>query len=138
MSDTIDNNKERKTGMHSDNFLAKGFHELDEHLLDQNPPRITFEQGFYDKSDDAKLKYLVRLASTMNHASKLVSIERDELVKLLVLKDQQLEAQEESVRRNMEMLQSEVTRMNEQKQGFHAEVRRLNARIKELEDGDNS
>ena len=60
------------------------------------------------------------------------------LVEAIVLKEQQLEKQADGVRQNLEMLQSEVTKMNEHKQGFHAEVRRLNARIKELECGDHN
>lgn len=117
-------------------LLVEGFHKLDSRLLDNKAPKLTFLPGFYDKADPAKLKYLVRLASTMNHAAKLVSVERDNLVKLMVKKEMQLGKMAANVKANEMALQSEVTRMNAKQQGFHAEVRRLNARIRELERGD--
>ena len=119
-------------------LLVEGFHKLDDHLLDNQAPKLTLMSGFHDKDPATQVHYLLRLAATMNHAAKLISEERDALVEAIVLKEQQLEKQADGVRQNLEMLQSEVTKMNEHKQGFHAEVRRLNARIKELECGDHN
>lgn len=114
-------------------LMVEGFEKLDDHLLDRRPPKITWLKGFNDREDQVKIEYLKKLASTMNHAAKLISVERDKLVKLMVVKEQQLEKMASQVAANNQMLQSEVTRMNEQKQGFHAEVSRLNKRIKELD-----
>lgn len=118
------------------NLLVEGFHKLDDHLLDNKAPKLKLMSGFHDKDQTSQVRYLLRLAATMNHAAKLISEERDALVKAMVLKEKQLEKQSQGMERNLAMLQSEVTRMNEQRQGFHAEVRRLNTRIRELESGD--
>ena len=116
-------------------LLVEGFHRLDDHLLDRKAPKLTLMSGFHDKDQATQVRYLLNLAATMNHAAKLISEERDELVKKMVLKEQQLEEQSAAMENNLSMLQTEVTRMNEQKQGFHEEVRRLSARVRELESG---
>jgi len=118
-------------------LLVEGFHKLDDHLLDNKAPKLTLMSGFHDKDEATKTRYLLALAATMNHAAKLVSEERDALVEAIVLKEQQLEKLAAAMEANNNMLQSEVTKMNEHKQGFHAEVRRLNTRIRELERGDH-
>ncbi len=115
--------------------MVEGFHRLDDNLIDLKPPKIRFLAGFDKKEEPIKIEYLKKLASAMNHAAKLIQNERNQLVKLMVKKEQQLVKLAANVRANDAMLQSEVTRMNEQKQGFHAEVSRLNARIRELEVG---
>ncbi len=116
-------------------LLVDGFHRLDDHLLDRKAPKLMLMSGFHAKDEQSKIRYLLNLAATMNHAAKLISQERNELSKLIILKEQQLEKMVITVEANNQMLQSEVTRMNEQKQGFHTEVRRLNAKIRELESG---
>jgi len=118
-------------------LIVDGFHRLDDHLIERNPPKITFLDGFYKKEEPLKLTYLIKLASTMNHAAKLVSDERDQLLELMVKKEKQLEQMEKNVRANNEMLNSEVQRMNEKRQGFNDEIMRLTKRVKELERGDN-
>ena len=114
-------------------LLVEGFHRLDDHLLDNKAPKLTLMPGFHKKDETSKVRYLLSLAATMNHAAKLISEERDALVDAIVMKEKQLEQQDAAMRRNLAMLQSEVTRMNSKKQGFHEEVRLLNARIRELE-----
>jgi hypothetical protein len=115
--------------------LVEGFHRLDDHLLDARAPRIKFLPRFHEREEEAKVEYLVKLASTMNHAAKLIQDERDRLVELMVLKEEQLEKMAAQLRENNAMLQQEVTRMNEKQQGFHREVAKLGARIRELENG---
>ena len=124
-----------KTTTHEEitDLMVEGFHKLDDHLLDRKPPKIIWLKGYKDREDKSKVIYLEKLASTMNHAAKLISVERDKLVKLMVVKEKQLEKMTEQVAANNHMLQSEVTRMNKQKQGFHAEISGLNKRIRELE-----
>ncbi len=119
-----------------DDFIAQGFYELDEQFISHKAPKITTFPGYNNKSDSQKALYMQKLAATMNHAAKLVSVERDKLVELLVLKDKQLEKLAEMVRQNDSMLQSEVARMNTQRQQYHENVSKLNARIRELKNGD--
>ena len=72
----------------------------------------------------------------MNHAAHLVQKERDDLGALCEKKEQQITSLNTALRQNNQLLQSEVTRMNEQRQGYHNEVAKLNKRIRELENGD--
>ena len=125
----------KENGKEQPDLLVEGFHKLDGHLLDNQAPKLTLMSGFHDKDNPTQVRYLLRLAATMNHAAKLVSEERDKLVEAIVLKEQQLETLVHKMEENNLMLQSEVTKMNEQKQGFHTEVRRLNTKIRELEGG---
>lgn len=114
-------------------ILVEGFHKVDSHLLEPKAPRLKFMPKFYEKADEQKLEYLVKLASTMNQATVLIQNERDELVKLMVKKEAQLEKMAEMMRQNNEMLQQEVTRMNEQRQQYHQRMMAADERIRELE-----
>jgi len=122
-------------GANEPELLVEGFEKLDDHLLDRQAPKLSLLPGFYDRDHKTQVHYLLRLASTMNHAARLISEERDRLVKLLVLKDKQIKILADGLEANNVMIQSEVTRMNEQKQEYHANVSELGARIRELESG---
>lgn len=112
--------------------VVEGFERLDNHLLDRRPPKIQWLDGFDNKEDHIKIKYLKSLASTMNNAAKLAQDERDLLVPLLVKKDEQLGVISRQMAQNNDTIQNQVTRMNEQRQGFNREVSRLNKIIREL------
>ena len=118
-----------------EDLVAQGFHRLDENLIELRPPRITWLDGYKKKSPEAKIEYLEKLASTMNHAARLVSDERDKMVELCVKKEKQLEVMSKQIEANNDMLQQEVTRMNAQRQGYNTEIARLGDRVRELESG---
>jgi hypothetical protein len=120
--------KEEKTQLEKlteDNL--EGFYELEDHLVDRKPPRIKLLHGFYAKSPEAQADYLLKIASSMNQAAKLVSDERNELGRLIKLKEQQLEKLTAQMKSNSDMLQSEVMRMNEYKQDANDKYARLHA-----------
>ena len=118
-----------------EDFMAEGFYKLDENIISHKAPRLTEPPKFQAKTDGQKYLYYRKIAATMNHAAKLISEERNELNRLIQLKEATLISMDAQLRANNQMLQAEVTKMNAQKQAFHAEVSRLTARIKELEDG---
>lgn len=114
-------------------MVVEGFERLDDNILDKRPPKIKWLHGFDNKEDSIKINYLKKLASTMNHAARLIQDERDELVRLMVLKEKQMEVMAAQVRRNDEVLMKQVTKMNEQRQGFIEEFTKQSKRVKELE-----
>ena len=124
--------------MNDDDFVAAGFERLDPKLIEKRPPKISWGMLYQEKSEEEKVKYLEKLASSMNHAARLIQDERDQLMELCALKEGQLTQMAEAVQINNEMLQQEVIRMNEQRQFYNAEVMRLNAEIKELKNGNNA
>lgn len=107
---------------------------LDSHLLEKNPPKIRWGGVYLLMSNEGKIDYLQKLASTMNHAAWLIQGERDQLITLCELKEKQLLSQQESVRQNNEMLHTEVEKMNAQRQSYNKEIARLNQVIR---DGNN-
>ena len=115
-----------------DDLVSAGFERLDPKLVERHPPKIKWGMLYQNSSDKEKIAYLEKLASSMNHAAHLIQEERNELGRLCELKEQQLIKLGEAVRANTAMLQQEVTRMNEQRQGYNAEVARLNAEIREM------
>ena len=119
--------------MSEQEYMHKGFERLDDNLISRRPPKIRWGKQFLEMTDARKIEYLQKLASTMNHAAALIQEERNHLGALCEKKEEQLIKLDESVRRNNEMLQFEVTRMNEQRQGYNQHVAKLNARIRELE-----
>lgn len=121
------------TSPESDDYYVEGFEKIDQSLILRNPPRIRWGSGYQEKSPGDKIIYLEKLASAMNHAAFLVQGERDELNRLIILKEAQLLKQSDSVSKNNAMLQQEVTKMNTERQGFNDAVKKLNQRIRELE-----
>jgi len=116
-----------------DDLVAVGFHKLDDNLVEKRPPKIAWGRLYKDFNDAEKIRYLENLASTMNNAAYLIQNERNELTRLCELKEKQIEKIKAAMDQNMIMLQSEVTIMNEQRQGYHQEVARLNGIIRDKE-----
>lgn len=118
--------------MNNDDFIAAGFHRLDPHLVEKQPPKIKWGVLYKEKSDKEKIEYLEKLASSMNHAAHMIQEERNQLGELCERKEAQLIKLAEAVHANNAMLQQEVTLMNAQRQGYNAEVKRLNTEIREM------
>jgi hypothetical protein len=108
-----------------DDFIAQGFHKLDDNLIEKKPPKIQWGQKYQQFTDKEKIKYLENIASTMNHAAHLIQTERDELGKLCELKEEQLINMKSAMSQNMEMLQTEITKINEERQLFNAAYKEL-------------
>jgi len=124
-------------GNGQDDFVAAGFHRLDERLVTRRPPKIMWGPEYLMKTDSAKIEYLEKLAAAMNHAAHLIQDERDQLNKLCGLKEEQITSMKASLAQNNEMIHSEITKMNEERQSYNAQIAKLNQRIRELEGGYN-
>lgn len=116
-----------------EDFIGDGFHRINDKYIDKRPPRITWGRKYLSWTDSRKVQYLEKFARSMNHAAFLVQGERDQLNKLCELKESQIGSLNKAMADNMNMLQHEVTRMNEQRQNYNTEVARLNKKIRELE-----
>jgi len=102
-----------------EDLLAQGFHKLDDKLLVVKVPKIAWGKIYQSSSNEEKIEYLEKLASTMNHAASLIQDERNQLNKLCELKEQQIEKLKEAMDANNNMLQSEVAKINEERQKFN-------------------
>src|SRR3990167_10116302 len=102
-----------------EDLIAKGFHKLDDKLLVAKAHKITWGRIYEGSSSEEKIEYLEKLASTMNHAASLIQDERNQLNKLCELKEQQIEKMKEAMEANNNMLQSEVAKINEERQKFN-------------------
>ena len=118
-----------------DDFMVKGFHLLDDTIIELKAPRLVETTQFAAKSDGWKYLYYRKIAATMNHAAKLIQDERDELNKAIFLKEDKLVSVMKQLDANNQMLVAEVTKFNEQRQSYNSEISRLNAKIRELESG---
>ena len=113
-------------------LIAAGFRKLDSKLIGLRPPIINWGMVYKGMPVDRKIAYLEKLSSSMNHAASLVQGERDELNRLCVLKEEQIQKLTVAMRQNSDMLQSEITKMNEQRQQFNEAIAVLNKTIKAL------
>lgn len=120
-----------------DDFMVEGFHRLDDTIIELKAPRLVETTVFAAKSEGQKYLYYRKIAATMNHAAKLIQDERDELNKLMFLKEEQLVSMMSQMDANNQMLAAEVTKFNEQRQSYHREISRLNDKVRELERGNN-
>ena len=117
----------------NNDFIAEGFAQLDPKLLVAKPPKILWGAKYKGWEPVRKIEYLEKFAASVNHAVDMIQKERDELNTLCALKESQLISLNENIQKNNLMLQSEVTRMNEDRQQYHQVVKRLDAKIKKLE-----
>jgi len=112
-------------------FVGAGFQKLDDTLIEQHPPKISWGMLYRDKmSQREKIQYLERIASAMNHAAAMIQKERDALNILCGKKERQLVTMQKAVAQNNEMLQSEVTRLNEDRQNMLQEIARLKNKLR--------
>ena len=97
------------------------------------PPRVHWGEDFQSWDDAKKISYLTKFAEGMNDAVDRIQRERDELGRLVELKEKQLMQAKPMIEQNNMLLQHEITRMNEYRQETNSTISRLNARIRELE-----
>ena len=114
--------------------VSEGFKRVE---VAERPPKIKWGDTFHSWPDQKKIKYLMKFAEAMNHAAYMVQKERDELGKLAELKEEQLMQMQSMMDANNRMLQSEVTKMNDYRQQAQDHAAKQEARIRELESGDN-
>ena len=120
----------RKERMEAD-FIGMGFKKLDSNLISEQPPKIKWGAKYLGWSKGQQVKYLEKLACTMNHAASLIQTERNALLKKMDVKEAQVVKLQESLNQNNAMLQSEVTKMNEMKQKFNEEYSKLKRELEE-------
>lgn len=120
-------------GPDDQDLVVKGFHRLEDKLVDRKAPKLKFGSKWAKLTDREKLNYITPLAASMNHAAYLIQGERDQLNTLLEQKEEQLKKMGAAMEQNHMMLQQGVANLNEQRQHYHANVQELNGRIRELE-----
>ena len=113
-------------------FVGEGWHEIDEHLVSARPPKIRWGERYLSWSPQKKIEYLEKFAASRNHAAYLIQGERDQLNELCEKKEAQIHGLGKAMAQNSAMLQTEVTKMNAQRQDYHRNISRLNAEIKVL------
>ena len=116
----------------SEDLVAKGFHKVDDHLVDRKAPKINWGRIYQKFTDKEKIAYLEKLCSTMNHAAWLVQGERNQLNELCEKKEEQLGKMKAAMDQNMNTLQTEMTKFNEQRQQYNAEIAKLNKQLRKL------
>lgn len=116
-------------------MIAAGFHRVDPEILAKKAPTIKWGEIYKKWTDKEKVAWHEKFSSSMNHAAALIQDERDKLNVLCHQKEQQLRQVAKAIESNNAMLQQEVTRMNEQRQGYNAQIAKLNAEIRALKNG---
>jgi len=114
------------------NLIAEGFAKVP---VVERPPKVKWGDEFKAWDDEKKIQYLTKFAEAMNHAAAKIQQERDTLGELIEKKEDQIQQMKMILDLNNNMLQHEVTRMNNYKQDMNDHAAKLNARIKELERG---
>lgn len=115
-----------------EDFIGAGFKRIDSNLIAANPPRIHWGEIYKRWPDDQKIQHLEKLAATMNHAASLIQDERNQLTELLMAKEQQIKSMKAALDQNNAMIQSEMMRMNEERQQANEAYSKLNREVREL------
>lgn len=115
-----------------EDFIAAGFHRLDNHILAVNAPKIQWGEIYKKWPDAHKVQHLEKLAATMNHAAALIQDERNKLNKLLEAKEKQIVSMKQALEQNNDMIQTQVTSLNAERQRFNASFAKVNAEVREL------
>lgn len=103
----------------------------------QLPPKVQWGEGFKAWDADKQIAYLTKFAEAMNFAAATIQNERDVLNDLCVKKEQQIESMKEAISQNNNLLQSEITRMNADRQKTNKTIAALNSQIRDLTNGNN-
>ena len=127
-------------------FVGQGFEKLDDNLISTHAPKIKWGLKYQGFTDKEKIKYLEKLASTMNHAAHLIQEERNELLILNAKQEQMLIAIGEAMEANNDMLHSEIIKVNDERKEMNEQgqklkgddIRKYLANVEKMKDGDNS
>jgi len=120
----------------NDDLVAAGFHRVEN--VKNHAPKIKWGDLHKKSPPDTRASYAERLASAMNHAAHLIQGERDELGRLCEQKEKQIQSLKAAYQQNNNMVETQITKHNEERQLYNAEIAKLKARIRELENGDNA
>ncbi len=127
-----------KNDIIQDDLVAAGFHRLDPHLVDMRPKKgIAWGKKYKAKTLEEKVVYLEKFCASMNDAAFRVSGERDALNTAIKLKERQLIAVSKQLDQNNAMIQTQITQMNSERQGYRDTISTLDKKVKVLEDGCN-
>jgi len=103
-------------------------------------PAIKWGSGYLNRSDQDKISYLEKLASSLNDALSEMQDDRNRLSKIAFSQETQLRQAGLGASAQSDMLQQQITRWNADKeerlqrvQALQAQVREQAARIKDLE-----
>ena len=72
----------------------------------------------------------------MNHAARIIQGERNNILKKNEIQVAQIKQLNTAMQQNVDMLQSEVMRVNEERQDYNGRIKLLNAEIRELKKTD--
>lgn len=127
-------NKKANGELDTNDLVTAGFNRLDKDFS-QRPPKIKWGKLYGKKTDHQKIEYLEKLAATMNHAAFVISEERNKFGRLAETKERQIKQAQAALNANNAMIQSEITKMNADRQSYAAEIKKLRDRIRELNNG---
>ena len=125
--------KKRPLISHGD-FVGAGFKKIDPKYLEDNAPKVDWGKILHSKTPEQRMLYLKKFSSSMNYAASMISMERDQLTRFLLKKEEQLKKMMKAMEENNAMIQQQVTQMNEDRQGYNKHVANLNKEIKALKE----
>ena len=117
----------------NNDYIGEGWHKLDPELTKDKAPIIAWGDRYNMWDDTRKIKYLEKLASSMNHAAFLIQNERDELNVLCENKEKMIIAMASNLDGNNGMIQQQMMKLNEERQLWNKSAADMKARIRELE-----
>ena len=95
--------------------------------------RIEFSDEWHARSSKEKIEYLIKLASSLNHAAVQIQKERDELSNTCFNIESQLIVSQQARMSDQVMIHTQLKNENEAKQLLLSENQQLRKEIKELE-----
>lgn len=123
--------KKKLSEMESD-FVSAGFC-VENIPLNLRPPKIRWGKKYRKMTDTEARPYLEKMLNALNDALDRIQTERNKLGYLVEQKEEQLIKLNQAVQANNDMLQSEVIRMNSDRQSMLSQIASLKAKIRELE-----
>jgi hypothetical protein len=118
-----------------EDFVAEDFVAEDWMRESRNVPLIELGDKWKVRSPEEKIKYLIKLASSLNHACQLIQKERNELNELCAKKEAQIEKLHETRLADRKMIHTQIEAENQKQQILLEENQRLHAEIEQLRKG---
>jgi len=113
--------------------LGDGAMKKIEHLpgMQSRAPEIRWGGDFESWDDTRKLKFAMRLASSMNHAADVMQQERNKLLVLCKQQAAQIERHQDAYRAQGQLMNTELGQANVEKQELYKQIVQLQGALKE-------
>lgn len=121
--------KMKEEEMKSEDFITSDYVRHTMHA-----PKIQFSEEWHKKPASDRIEYLIKLASSLNDAARMIQEERDKLNSTCIKQEKQIKSLRDTTRKDRMMIHKQLAAENTIKEKLVQENMRANREINDLQD----